>query len=109
MKTFPDNVRVQRQGALALRNLASRTSTEIHQALLDAGAEQVLRKAGQQHAACVDETYAALRDLKCDAKIIKIDPTTGKTIGGQSQAFGETKANFRPVLEESSNAAKHDS
>ena len=107
MQMHPTNTCVQRQGALALRNLASRSKPNdgICEALLDAGAEQVLQKAGRQHQACVDEAYAALRDLGCNVKVMKLD-ATGKTVE-RTAMFGENKPNFRPVLEESSNDAKH--
>lgn len=106
MRFHSSNTLVQRQGALALRNLASRSKPEdgIRQLMLDAGAEQGLRQAGQ-HQACVDEAYAALRDLGCEAKIMKLDEA-GKTVE-RTAMFGESKPKFRAVLEESSNAAKH--
>jgi len=109
MRNHSNNKLVQRQGALALRNIASRSTPQdgICQAMLDAGAEQVLRQAGQEQS-CVDEAYAALRDLGCNVKVMKLDKESGKAVERTSM-FGDSKPNFRPVLEESSNAAaKHD-
>ena len=101
MRNHVPNAVIQRQGALAIRNLASRSPTggTIHQALLDAGAEQVLREAGK-HQSSVDEAYAALKELNCSVKVYKVNEQ-GKTVE-RTAMFGEGKLNFRPVLEESS-------
>ena len=87
---------VQRQGALAIRNLASRASSTVRESLLDAGAEPVLRKAATLGA--VDEAYAALRDLGCHAVLLQSNPETGQL---ERQAmFGEGKPlQFRPVYD----------
>ena len=87
---------VQRQGALAVRNLASRASDAVKGSLLDAGAESVLRKAATLGA--IDEAYAALRDLGCPAVLLQSNPETGKL---ERQAmFGEGKnSHFRPVYD----------
>jgi hypothetical protein len=86
---------VQRQGALALRNLASRASDAVKQALLDAGSEAVLRHAATLGA--VDEAYAALRDLGCHAELLQANPETGKL--QRQQMFGEVPLKFRPVYD----------
>ena len=87
---------VQRQGALAVRNLASRASDAVKGSLLDGGAESVLRKAATLGA--IDEAYAALRDLGCPAVLLQSNPETGKL---ERQAmFGEGKnSQFRPVYD----------
>jgi hypothetical protein len=101
MKHHTQNAVIQRQGALAIRNLASRCPKggAIHHALLNAGAEPVLREAGK-HQSSVDEAYAALKELNCSVKVYKVDEQ-GKTVE-RTTMFGEAKLNFRPVLEESS-------
>ncbi|KAL3770119.1 hypothetical protein ACHAW5_009660 [Stephanodiscus triporus] len=92
MKRHDGNVNVQRQGALAIRNIVSRllrdlpevdtreTSaidaaeaggtgderrSSIRDAFLELGAEDVLRNVAGRHQGSVDEAYAALRDLGC--------------------------------------------
>ena len=96
MRQHPQVVLVQRQGALALRNLASR-SGNTREALLDSGAEAVLHEAGK-HQASVDEAYAALRDLGVPIKLLKIK--NGNAVE-RTAMFGESKPVFRPVFEES--------
>lgn len=88
---------VKRQGALALRNLASR-SPALKEVLLDAGAEEVLREAGK-HQGCVDEAYAALRDLGCSVQVLQVKEN-GNTVE-RTRMFGDSKPNFRPVFEAS--------
>ena len=91
------SILVKRQGALALRNLVSR-SPELKEILLDAGAEEVLREAGR-HQGCVDEAYAALRDLGCSVQVLMVEEN-GKTVQ-RTRMFGESKPIFRPVFEPS--------
>jgi hypothetical protein len=88
---------VKRQGALALRNLVSR-SPELKEVLLDAGAEEVLREAGT-HQGCLDEAYAALRDLGCSVQVLQVKEN-GNTLE-RARTFGDSKPNFRPVFEPS--------
>ena len=92
MRSFPTKVPLQRQGALALRNMASRLPPESKQALLDAGAENILRDCAARHQASIDEAYAALRDLGCTAVMYKMDEH-GNMQG--TQMFGKVKSNFR--------------
>ncbi|KAL3944319.1 MAG: hypothetical protein SGBAC_001612 [Bacillariaceae sp.] len=92
MRTFPTKVPLQRQGALALRNMACRLPPEKKQVLLDAGAENVLRDCASVHQASLDEAYAALRDLGCSAVIYKVDER-GNMQG--TQMFGKITSNFR--------------
>jgi len=97
MKAFPLKVPLQRQGCLAIRNMASRATVEGKQMLLDAGVEFVLREIAGRHQESIDEAYAALRDLDCPTVRYTIDQETGKMRG--TQLFGEVQSNFRPVYE----------
>ena len=96
MKRHPKAVLVQRQGCLAVRNMVAR-NPEIHEAMMELGVEKALKDAGQFQGA-VDEAYAALRDLGCEAGIVKFDET-GNQI--KTQVFGETKAKFNATFMES--------
>ena len=96
MRTFPVKVTVQRQGALALRNMACRLPEESKQVLLDAGAENVLKDIASMHQESIDEAYAALRDLGCSAVMYKVDEN-GNMQG--TQMFGSVKSNFRAVYD----------
>jgi hypothetical protein len=100
MKGHGMNVNIQRQGALAIRNIVSRllrdlpeeggecaTSasasdnttisigngmrSSIRDTFLELGAEDVLRNISGQHQGSVDEAYAALRDLGCTVSLVK--------------------------------------
>jgi hypothetical protein len=97
MQSFPNKVPLQRQGCLAMRNMAVRLDDSQKQVLLDAGAEFVLRTIAAKHQDSIDEAYAALRDLGLAAVMYKIDETTGKAQG--TQVFGTVKSNFRPVYD----------
>ena len=96
MRSFPNKVPLQRQGCLALRNIASRLPAESKQVLLDAGAENVLKGIAAKHQASIEEAYAALRDLGVAAVMYKVDET-GKATG--TQMFGSVKSNFRAVYD----------
>ena len=97
MQHHTTNVVLQRQGALAIRNVTSRVDQTVKDHVLDMGAEQVLRQAGQ-HPACVDEAYAALRDLGCSVGRTTIH--ADGTVSTRPQLFGDVKANFRPVYDD---------
>jgi len=123
MAKFPNNVLLQRQGALAVRNIVSRlvanssemettgsgdtssivaNKTEtinVRDVFLDVGAEVVLRQITGRHQGSVDEAYAALRDLGCEVSMLKFDSETG-TMTRQTQMFGEVKSNFRAVYDD---------
>jgi len=123
MVKFPNNVLVQRQGALAVRNIVSRlvanssemettgsgdtssivaNKTEtinVRDVFLDVGAEVVLRQITGRHQGSVDEAYAALRDLGLEVSMLKFDSET-QTMTRQTQMFGEVKSNFRAVYDE---------
>ena len=118
MKQFSNNVLVQRQGALAIRNIVSRlvanttgnasssnqdakaSATAVRDIFLDLGAEVILRNITGRHQGSVDEAYAALRDLGCEVSMAKIDSETGK-VTTRTEMFGDKKPNFRPVYEDS--------
>lgn len=99
MRGHPGATAVQRQGALAVRNLVSRAQTELAEALLDAGAEPLLRHAGTFQES-VDEAYAALRDLGCEVRRVVVDRETGRARDAVEQ-FGQAKTNFRACFETS--------
>jgi hypothetical protein len=97
MKRFATSTVVQRQGALSIRNLASRATPEEKQLILDTlNAEAVLQFAGL-HGGSVDEAYAALRDLGC--KVGKTTVHADGTVSTKPQMFGEVKSNFRAVYD----------
>jgi hypothetical protein len=91
---------LQRQGCLLIRNIAARCP-EHREALLDVGLEGLLREAGSRFREVVDEAYAALRDLGCEAQVVQVNES-----GGVQQAYEQfgigTKAKFNPVFEETS-------
>jgi len=126
MKKHDMNVNVQRQGALAIRNIVSRllrdlpdedVSTEskteaaigderssIRDSFLELGAEDVLRNITGRHQGSVDEAYAALRDLGCKVSLVKFnsDDMQQPTNSSAPLMFGgKHNSNFRPVYEES--------
>lgn len=107
MRKHSTHACLQKQCCAVIRNMAARYPAS-HAALLDAGAEGLLRRAGTMPGA-VDEAYSALRDLKCDVKMVKLG-ANGK-IENAFESFGvmdETgnivagvkKLNFNPVFEE---------
>ena len=102
MRAFPDKVTLQRQGCLAVRNIASRLARQSYDEdkikLLDAGAEDVLQNIAGKHPASAEEAYAALRDLGCDPQMFQLDKY-GNTTRSMTEAFGSVKSNFRPVYE----------
>lgn len=102
MQRHLDSSSLQRQGALALRNLVSRTP-QLRPKILDAGAEQALVAAAAHHPGCQDEVYAALRDMGKEPRLLRFerDDVTGETrVRSQPQMFGDvTNPNFRPVYD----------
>ena len=107
MEQFPNKVPLQRQGCLAIRNIASRLSPEQKQSILEAdiggtsrnigGAEHILKTIAAKHQDSIDEAYAALRDLGITAVMYKYDEKGQLTT--TTQMFGSVKSNFRPVYE----------
>eukprot|EP00985_Skeletonema_marinoi_P005193 scaffold2235_cov201-Skeletonema_marinoi.AAC.10 len=128
MKRHEENVSVQRQGALAVRNIVSRlmrdldgssgdnvasgntTVEDARSAIRDRfgelGVEDVLRNI---HQGSVDEAYAALRDLgysvtltKFSAEDLEGSNISNSNVVGRTMMFGEKhNSNFRPVYEQS--------
>ena len=96
MKAHEKNILVQRQGALACRNIISR-SNHLRDLFLELDAENVLRKAGKYQGS-VDEAYAALRDIGCQVEMIKFDGN-GKQV--KLEMFGDVKPSFNPSFEAS--------
>lgn len=97
MKRHRDNGVVQRQGAMAIRNFASRARPEEKQFILDTlDAEAILQFAGL-HGGSVDESYAALRDLGC--KVSKTTYYEDGTVSTAPRMFGEVESNFRAVYD----------
>jgi hypothetical protein len=122
MKRHDMNPSVQRQGALAVRNIASRLLRDcpedgekskeersaIRESFLELGAEDVLRNVTGKHQGSVDEAYAALRDLGCTVSLIKFNGD-GQQQGQvqKTMMFGEKhNSNFRPVYEDSADLEK---
>ena len=126
MKRHEENVSVQRQGALAVRNIVSRlmrdldgssgdnvasgntTVEDARSAIRDRfgelGVEDVLRNI---HQGSVDEAYAALRDLGYSVTLTKfsaedLEGGNNSNVVGRTMMFGEKhNSNFRPVYEQS--------
>lgn len=97
MKRHSSNTVLQRQGALAIRNFASRATPEEKQLILDTlNAETILQYAGR-HGGSVDEAYAALRDLGC--KATKTTYHADGTVSTQPEMFGEVQSTFRAVYD----------
>lgn len=99
MQKHPSRTTLQRQGALALRNLVSR-STDLCPLVVQAGAAEALKDIAAKHVSCQDEVYAALRDLGFEASMLRVEQdTNGKLVMKQTEMFGERKSNFRPVFD----------
>lgn len=99
MQKHPSRNTVQRQGALALRNLVSR-STELRATVLQAGAAEALKDIAAKHVSCQDEVYAALRDLGLPASMLRVEQNAnGQLVIKETEMFGERKSNFRPVFD----------
>lgn len=105
MRRHGDRSALQRQGCLAVRNIAARCP-ELRTQLLDAGLEPVLRAAGRL-SGVVDEAYAALRDLECDVHFVKI--SEDGTVAPAYEQFGAPlsgapakKLQFNPVYDDDS-------
>jgi len=102
MRAFPHKVTLQRQGCLAVRNIASRLARmnydEDKTKLLDAGAEDILQNIAGRHPGSSEEAYAALRDLGLSPKMYSVDEN-GNTTVSRTEEFGKVKSNFRAVYE----------
>jgi hypothetical protein len=88
MRAHPAKQALQRQGCLALRNIVSR-NRDLCPLLLDLGAEDVIRQAGN-HAGAVDTAYAALRDLGCEAEVTTwVQTDKGMVMQKGPEMFGQ--------------------
>ncbi|KAL7497357.1 hypothetical protein ACHAWT_007592 [Skeletonema menzelii] len=118
MKRHTENVSVQRQGALAVRNIVSRllrdldggsggsgdnatasgnTTVEVEDARSairdrfgELGVEEVLRNIAGRHQGSVDEAYAALRDLGYSVTLTKFSAEDLQEGNASSNAIGRT-------------------
>jgi hypothetical protein len=102
MNKYPDKVALQRQAALAIRNIVSR-ATDLCPAVLQAGAQVALTTIAARHQGCQDEVYAALRDLGVPVtmRVAEQDDVTGKMVLRQREMFGERTPHFRAVFDKS--------
>jgi hypothetical protein len=99
MHKYPEKVALQRQGALAIRNIVSR-SPDLREPVLQAGAEAALVNIAARHQRCQDEVYAALRDLGIAASLREAEQdSSGMMVFKPRQMFGERNPNFRPVFD----------
>jgi hypothetical protein len=102
MEGHPHKGTLQRQAALAIRNLVSRSPELRPLVLQQANVEYALKSIAAQHKTCQDEVYAALRDLGVSAQLMTCqqDEHGNVTLRG-TQLFGERNTNFRPDFEPS--------
>jgi len=106
MTRLPNHAKVQRQGALAIRNIVAR-APESKDTFLDLGVEHLLRTITGALQGSVEEAYAALRDLGCTATMVTYDVsqqqtiTRGTALGRRVQMFGDVKSKFRATFEPS--------
>ena len=98
MRQHPTSVTVQRQAALAIRNIASRSPELRSMILNDCDTECTLRTIAGTHLRCQDEVYAALRDLGLEIQSVHVHHADDGTITVQEgrPAFGVRNPNFRP-------------
>jgi hypothetical protein len=98
MQRFPERVSLQRQGCLAIRNLASRSSVEEKEQLL-AITRETLETVAAKHLQCQDEVYAALRDMGVTNQsqlFVVQDAETGAIRMQERATFGQgLNSNFR--------------
>jgi hypothetical protein len=97
MRRHEMKISLQRQACLTIRNIASRCP-ELRRRILDSGVEPMLRQAGRSQE-CIDEAYAALRDLECEVKFVKLG-NDGTTFESAYESFGSSAPKFNPVFEE---------
>jgi hypothetical protein len=98
MQHHPTSVTVQRQAALAIRNIASRSPELRSMILKDCDTEVTLRTISAKSLQCQDEVYAALRDLGLESSSIHVHQADDGTITVQNgrPTFGLRNPNFRP-------------
>ena len=104
MRIHPQRELLQRQGCLAIRNIAAR-SPDLRSRLVDLGVEIVLRHAGTLRGA-VDEAYSALRDVGVEVQYVRV--VEGGGVEPVFQTFGNPsqKPQFNPVYDESTSIAE---
>ncbi|GKY91071.1 hypothetical protein MPSEU_000079900 [Mayamaea pseudoterrestris] len=101
MRKYPNRSSLQRQGCLAIRNLASRAEAAQKEDLL-ALTRETLQTIAAKHLECQDEVYAALREMGVhQAHVFAVqDAETGAVLLQERLAFGQGhNANFRSVYE----------
>ena len=101
MKRYPDRTSLQRQGCLAIRNLASRSDARQQQDMLELTRE-TLEGIAAKHLECQDEVFAALRDMGLHQAhtFVVQDADTGEVAVTTRQTFGQGHhTNFRAVYE----------
>lgn len=101
MEQHPGSVTLQRQAALALRNLVAR-SPELRAPIMESAAEEALRTVAAVHLGCQDEVYAALRDLGLSVTSVHVQHSDDgiTSVQDSRQMFGEHNPNFRPVYDD---------
>lgn len=101
LRCHPTNAKVQRQGALAIRNIACRGDVDVRKVLLDLGVEDLLKDVTGKLSDSVEEAYAALRDLGVQVSMIHytVDDDGRVIRSGTVQMFGEDKPKFRAIFE----------
>eukprot|EP00903_Cladosiphon_okamuranus_P005933 g5863.t1 len=102
MRTHPTVQPLQRQACLCIRNIAAR-APGLRSDLLDDGCETAVRNAGKLRG-CIDEAYAALRDLHCEVGLVTMGEDGKVQVG--VKAFGEEKPNFNPTPQETKDLAQ---
>ena len=103
MQHHPTVVPLQRQAALAIRNLVGRATPDVRRAVLDeAATEDALRNVAGRLMPCQDEVYAALRDLGLTVTSVHVQQDEDgqvKVLSRGRPMFGEgNNTNFRPVF-----------
>ena len=102
MQQHPTKATLQRQAALAIRNLVSRSPELRPIVRQQSEVEVTLRRVAASHLSCQDEVYAALRDLGLPVSMVEVhDDGTGALTVRKTRMFGERNPNFRPDFDES--------
>lgn len=99
MRRHPETIALQRQAALAIRNLVSRATPELKTLVLEgAPTEETLRHVAGKLLGCQDEVYAALRDLGLPVSSVHVQHHQDGTVTVHQgrEMFGERNPNFRP-------------
>lgn len=117
MEKFPQNVKIQRQGALCIRNAIARQPSDIKEMILEEyqpKLEQMLRENAGRHRGSVDEAYAALRDLGIKVEMVRVAEEEGGdgdekkvVIKKGVEQFGENQLKFSKTWEQSEDIEKN--